>query len=402
MAFLGRSWELAKVCFHVLRRDKEILLFPLIAGAIIIGVLLGLITSLFISPMLFIWLLIFTIILGSIFFAFLGVFFETAVVGCATIRLQGGDPKVRDGLKIAAKNWWPLLQWAFVGILVGIILGFIRGMFQGRPRATRSGPFTPQFPSPIQSSLLSGGDPSSRLHRSYGAESFTGATVGISGPDWGFGDILAGVLGMAWAVATFFVIPVIVYEKLSPFKAIKRSVEIIRGMWKETLILKFGFKAIFALLGAFGILFLIAGVIMGGVAPAEVIEVAPGRWEASGLIITNPSALVAGFGIAIAYWVVLVCLSFAMKGILKSALYEYSRIGKVEPSPQLPQAEEFNPLNNFIRALRIEEMAKVPTEAPQPPPSVADEIKKLAELRDKGILTEEEFQEKKRNLLEKI
>lgn len=393
MAFLGRSWELAKACFHVLRRDKEILLFPLIAGVVIVAALLVLVTSLFISPMLFIWLLILAIFLGPIFFAFLGVLMEAAVVGCATIRLQGGDPKIRDGLKIAAKNWWPLLQWAFIGIIIGIILSFIRGLFR-RPAVTRGGlPGAPRFPL-IRSSPLLGGNLGSHLCRSYKSTGFTGPELGIPGPDWGIGDILAGVLGMAWAVATFFVIPVMIYEKLSPFKAIKRSVEIIRNVWKETLILKFGFKAIFALLGGLGIVFIVLGVLTG-VTFVPIPQPAEATHE---IVVTNAPALIAGFAVAIAWWAVLGCINFAMKGILKAALYEYSRIGQREPSAQLPQAEEFNPLNNVIRSLQRE----TPAEAYQPPPSAADEIKKLAELRDKGIITEEEFQEKKRKLLEKI
>ncbi len=377
MAFLGKSWELAKACFHVLRRDKELLLFPLIAGAIAVSTFLVLIVSFFLSPASFIWLLVLTIILGPIFFTFLGVFFEAAVIGCATIRLQGGDPKVKDGLKIAAKNWWPLLQWAFIGIIIGIILGFIRGLFR-RPNRTRPGPPSPlRFP-PIRSTLLSGGL----------------AVSGSPSAAWGIGDILAGVLGMAWAVATFFVLPAMIYEKLSPFKAIKRSVGIIKNVWKETLILKFGFKAIFALLGGLGVLFIVLGVLTG-VTFVPIPQPAESTHE---IVITNAPALIAGFVVAIAYWVTLGCISFAMNGILKGALYEYSQTGQREPSAQPPQAAEFNPLNNIIRSFQRE----IPTEAAQPAPSVAEEIKKLAELRDKGVITEEEFQEKKRKLLEKI
>ncbi|MEM2273293.1 MAG: hypothetical protein QXX56_03640 [Candidatus Bathyarchaeia archaeon] len=36
-----------------------------------------------------------------------------------------------------------------------------------------------------------------------------------TGSEWGLGDIIAGVLGIAWSVATFFVIPVIIYEETS-------------------------------------------------------------------------------------------------------------------------------------------------------------------------------------------
>lgn len=319
MAFLGKSWELAKGCFHVLMRDKEILLFPLIAGAIIFGALLVLIISFFIFPMLFIWFLVLTIFLGPLLFAFLGVLMEAAVVGCATIRLQGGDPKVGDGLKIAAKNWWPLLQWAFIGIIIGVILGFIRGIFH-RPTTTRGGRFRPPGFPPIRLSPLSGNsDP--RPYQSYESMGFSGSGLGIPGPSWGIGDILAGALGMAWAVATFFVIPIMIYEKLSPFKGIKRSVEIIKTVWKETLILKFGFGAIFALLGGIGALFILLGVIAGVTYLPE-----PVVWETgyTHIIITNAPALIAGIAAAVAYWVALGCVNFALKGILKATLYEYS------------------------------------------------------------------------------
>lgn len=162
-------------------------------------------------------------------------------MGCATIRLQGGDPEVREGLKIAAKNWWPLLRWALIGIIIGIILGFIRGMSR-RPAVTRGAPLgIPGFP-PIGSLLLSGGNPCSRPYRSYEPTGFSGPGLGIPGQDWGIGDILAGALGMAWSVATFLVIPLIIYEKLSPFKAIKRSVEIIRKFGKRRSYLSLALK----------------------------------------------------------------------------------------------------------------------------------------------------------------
>lgn len=340
MAFLGRSWGLAKACFHVLRRDKEIIIFPLTAGAIILLVLLALIISIFISPMLFISFLISTMLLGSIFFAFLGVFFEAAVVGCATIRLQGGDPKVRDGLRIAAKSWWPLLQWALIGVIIGIILGLIRGMFQrptlGRSRQVRLFSTQPQY------------------ELNYGSLAAPSRAIGFPAPEWGIGDIISGVLGMAWAIATFFVVPVIMYEKLSPLRAVKRSVEIIKGIWKETLILKFGFKALFLLLGTLGIPFILLGVMAGvSYSPEPITGEWMGMTYTTHIIVTNAPALITGFAIAIAYWVALACVSFAIKGILKAALYEYSKEGRVEPIS--PKAVEFNPLNNVIRLLQIEE-----------------------------------------------
>jgi hypothetical protein len=297
-----------------------------------------------------------TILLGSIFFTFLGVFFEAAVIGCATIRLQGGDPKVRDGLKIAAKNWWPLLQWAFIGVIVGLILGLIRGVFRGR--TTRAGVPLKRLPTglPSLASLaLPWGTSNLNVNKTHKIRGVAGPGMEIPTPGWGIGDILAGVLGMAWAVATFFVIPVMIYEKLSPLKAVKRSVEIIKGIWKETLILKFGFKAVFALLGGLGILFILLGVMAGVTFLSEPIEFEwMGGKGTTSILVTNASALIAGFVVAIIYWVALACVSFALKGILKAALYEYSRRGEVKPGAQPSQATEFNPLNNIIQAFQSE------------------------------------------------
>lgn len=341
---LGRSWELAKACFHVLRRDKEILLLPLIAATVMFVTLLVFVVSIFVSPMSF-FMLLFSIPILIFLFAFLGVFFEAAVIGCATIRLEGGDPKIRDGLKIAAKNWWPLLQWAFIGIIVGIILGSIRGMFQRR--GDRRGPFSVEFPSGRLSSP-SVGNLDSRPYRLY-------EPGGVAGPGWGLGDILAGVLGMAWAVATFFVIPIMIYEKLSPFKAVRRSWEIVKNVWKETLVLKLGFGALFVLLGLLGLLAIFLGVVAGVTFLPEPIETEwMGGTITTNIIVTNAPVLIAAFAVAICYWVALGCVSFAAKGVLRGALYTYSQKAGLEAKPTtgLPTVDEFNPLNNFIRSLQ--------------------------------------------------
>lgn len=60
----------------------------------------------------------------------------------------------------------------------------------------------------------------SSLNRVYGPQN-------VVESEWGFGDIIAGVLGMAWSVVTFFVIPVIIYEGLPPLRAIRRSWKIL-------------------------------------------------------------------------------------------------------------------------------------------------------------------------------
>ena len=309
MVSLGRNYELAKASFSVLKKDKEILIFPVITGATIFVALLTLILSISISMTLFLQLLILTIFIGPILFAFLGVFFEAAVIACATIRLKGSDPKIKDGLKIAFENSWQLLQWAIIGVIVGIILQLIRSLFN--KLSSKSGSWKFQFN--IGQSRCS-------------SFALSSSALRVSDSEWGIGDIIAGGLGIAWSAATFFVIPVMLYEKVSAVSAIKRSVEIINRMWGETFILGLGIGVLFGFIGALGGLALF-------------------------FIGTGTGAGAAGLAVAVAYWVALACTYFALKGILKAALYELSRKNEKEIGGQfLPYSEKFNTLIEFVNS----------------------------------------------------
>lgn len=49
-------------------------------------------------------------------------FINAAVVGMANTRLEGGDPTLRDGLRLAAAKFPKLLRWWFVSLVVGFVL----------------------------------------------------------------------------------------------------------------------------------------------------------------------------------------------------------------------------------------------------------------------------------------
>src|SRR5882724_10286722 len=53
---------------------------------------------------------------------FVVIFFNTALIHAATIRLRGGDPTLSDGLGFAWENVGRILQWAAVAATVGMIL----------------------------------------------------------------------------------------------------------------------------------------------------------------------------------------------------------------------------------------------------------------------------------------
>jgi hypothetical protein len=58
------------------------------------------------------------------------------------------------------------------------------------------------------------------------------------------GKIVTGLIGVVWSVATFFVVPVIAYENVGPIDAVKRSTEMMKEKWGESLTAGFSFGLI--------------------------------------------------------------------------------------------------------------------------------------------------------------
>jgi uncharacterized protein DUF6159 len=198
---IGRSWELAKGSFRVLRSDKELLIFPFLSFIALVIVSIS-----FFLP--FMWVggitsaqngetnfasyvvaFVFYVVSYTVTF-----FFQTALVGAAMIRLDGGDPTLGDGLRIAFARLPKIIVYAVIAATVGMILRWIS------------------------------------------------ERAGI------VGQILGGVLGFAWSVATFLVVPVLVVENVGPFEAIKRSTAYLKRTWGEQLIGNVGIGLIFGLL----------------------------------------------------------------------------------------------------------------------------------------------------------
>ena len=253
----GRSWELMKISLSIIRKDKEILLFPLLSGIIMVIIGITFIGGIFFAGFLgFVGtpLSIVLFFIMYLLFYFIGIYFNSAVIGCATIRLEGGDPTVKDGFRIANKNLSAIAGWALLAATVGIIL-----------RALEE-------------------------------------KVGL------LGKIVISIIGFAWSMATFFVIPVLIYEKLPLFKSVKRSAHVFKDTWGETFIGHFGLGIIFFLFALVGLIPIILGLMLGGYI---------------GMII--------GLIIAIIYWVIIACIGSAAQGILTAALYRFASTGKISP-----------------------------------------------------------------------
>jgi hypothetical protein len=258
MNSFSRSFGLVKESFNVLKKDKEIMLFPIISGVVGIALLGFLLVSMLSTSLLgdagnvVFYPILFVYYLASYFTV---IFFNTGLITCANIRMNGGDPKFSDGMNNAMKNVGKIFVWALISATVGIIL---------RRLSERSG-------------LL--------------------------------GRIIIGLIGMAWSLLTFFVVPVMIFENVSVTDSIKKSGALFKKTWGENVIGQFSMGFLFFLLGLLGLIPLIIGVLS---------------------VMSGSVALMIPFiGIAFLYWIMLAVLSASLNGIFLTALYNYASKGVV-------------------------------------------------------------------------
>jgi hypothetical protein len=195
MGTLERTWSLYKQSFNILSADVEIVLFPVMSAVSAILLAAGFFYPLFrsglfkgLDPKHIQWEIYAILFIWYFLNYFVIVFFNSALVGCANMRLAGGDPKVRDGLRIAFQHIDKILAWAFVAATVGAILDAIRNK-------------------------------SNKL----------------------VGRLVAGGLGLAWTLVTYLIVPVIILEDRTMYDSIQRSSELFRKRWGEQIAGSFGF-----------------------------------------------------------------------------------------------------------------------------------------------------------------
>lgn len=185
MERFGRSWDLLKACFAVLRDDKELLLFPVLSSISAIVVLALFALPLFITQAFSNGFGVFGAAIGFAFYfcQYLVIFyFNAALVGAALKRLEGGNPTVSDGIGIANRNLTAILGYAAIAATVGMLLK------RGRRR----------------SGMLE--------------------------------SLVRSLAGMAWTLGTFLVVPVLVTRKIGPLDAIAESARLLKKTWGENVI----------------------------------------------------------------------------------------------------------------------------------------------------------------------
>lgn len=221
---IGRTWELIKMSWAVLKKDRELVLFPVmstVALVILAGLMMGVGSGLGTVDRLAgagasevdIVLLAVTYFL----LAFVVIYFNSALIGAAMIRLAGGDPTVGDGLRMANKRLPQILGWALISATVGLILQVLR--------------------SQSRDNML--------------------------------GQIVLSLVGGVWAYLTYFVVPIVVAEGLGPIAAIRSSGSLFKRTWGEQVTSNIGFGIlgfIAALIGALPAILVAAVSLPAGIA----------------------------------------------------------------------------------------------------------------------------------------
>jgi hypothetical protein len=119
---------------------------------------------------------------------------------------------------------------------------------------------------------------------------------------------VVGLLGMAWSVTSFLVVPVLVVEDTGPIESYKRSVEMLRRTWGEQIIGNVGFGLIFALFG---------------IVPAMILFF---------LAIGAGAAAILAVGAILVVWLVaLALIQSTLQTIYQAAIYLYAANGEAPP-----------------------------------------------------------------------
>jgi hypothetical protein len=251
---LQNSLDLAKASWNVLRDDKQLTVLPLLSGlsALLVAVL-------FFGPVALIadsgaqgsskplaWILG---IVGYLAITYVVVFFNAALVWAADCRMRGEQVTLGEAIRAASERAHVLLPWAVLSATVSLVLRAIE------------------------------------------------ERAGI------VGRIVGTLVGLAWSLVTFLVLPVLVIEQIGPINAVKRSAELFKRTWGENMIANAGI----------GLVAVVATIV--GLLPCLVL-----------IAIGGPVA-VLGIVVAVAWVIGVQLIAATLTGIFQTALYRFATAG---------------------------------------------------------------------------
>lgn len=211
---------MANLSFATINKNRSLLLFPVFSSIALILVL----ATFFGGTFYFVGDEIETLMnneqygsllgYGLVFFYYLVnffviVFFNAALIHCALKVLNGEETSVGDGLSFAFSRIEKILAWSLLSATVGTLLQALQN---------------------------------------------TGK----------IGEIIASLIGIAWSILTFFVVPILVYENLGVIDSVKQSGRLMKQKWGESLAanVSFGLFHFLGIIAAALVFYLLTSVNM--------------------------------------------------------------------------------------------------------------------------------------------
>jgi len=226
---IRRGWGIAKASWSVLKLHPKLLVLPVLSGAVFVLLIASIGVAVFAGATTHLGQQLLDL-MGNVRFdqpvvygllfafyfacAFIAIFFNAALVFCALEAFAGRTPSLRGGLVTACGRLPQILGWALVSATVGLVLNFVQETLRDRLAF--------------------------------------------------LGSILGGLLEFAWAVVTYFVVPVLVVDGVGPVEAVKRSAGILKRTWGESLVVEGGLGFISFLLVLPGFLVFGLGIAAAG------------------------------------------------------------------------------------------------------------------------------------------
>ena len=261
MGFFDRlafGWRLGTTSLGVVARDKTLMLFPILSGlagmALIAAFVFGIGPENLaaqareaktaggdqVPPIFYAYAFA-----GYFALSFIAVYFNVALIAAAQQSLAGKDTTLGDGFGVANQHLGKIAGWALLSGTVGLLLNALEN--NGK-----------------------------------------------------LGQLVRSVLGVAWAVLTYFVVPVMIFENQAPTSAIGRSASLMKSTWGENAGAQVGIGLIVALL-----IVLLVAVGIGGIvlAPKSAMVLAP-------LLVVGIAAVIL--------------LGMAAKAVLAVGLYDFA------------------------------------------------------------------------------
>ncbi|HEX4226525.1 MAG TPA: DUF6159 family protein [Pseudonocardiaceae bacterium] len=258
---MGWTFTLLRASLRVVGAHRRLLVFPIVSGVSIIALLA--------ATVLPVWQLslgghglrpISWLLMGAGYFllSLVAIFCNSALVHAANLALRGGAPTVAAGFRGAAGRFGPIVLWSLISCTVSLLLRALEVIK--------------------------------------------------------LGELIEAILGLAWQLTTYMVVPLIVVERDSVPGALRRSREMLRRTWGTNASGSIGIAVWLLLIALIGV-----GALIGVAALVNSVTHD-----------VNAAVLTAGIGIPV-WLVLLILLGGTASTLFRVALYRFAAEGTIVP-----------------------------------------------------------------------